>query len=129
MSNLAAHKTLPLSRIFLILAAIPLIYLLVDFGQQVGASQQQREELKALEEQIALAKEEHLQLEKLLDYARTDAAAEAWARENGMAKPGEVPVVIVAPDAKPTPRLQEHPLTAAPDSPRDAWWDLFFDQR
>jgi cell division protein FtsB len=127
MTNRSAHKTLPFGQILIIMAVIAAIYLLVDFGQQVQVSNARREELETLRQQIAVAEEAQANLEKQLEYVRSEEAVEAWARENGLATPGEVPVVVVAPPGDASPQSEESSERAlGPSSFRETWWDLFF---
>ena len=130
MTNRLAHKTLPFAQILLVMAVIVAIYLLVDFGRQVQMSYERREELEGLQQQIALAEEEQARLEKELEYAQSDEAVDEWARLNGLAKPGEVPIVVVAPPGDTSPKASESPeemLDA--DAFREMWWNLFFGNR
>ena len=127
MTNRSAHKTLPFGQILIIMAVIAAIYLLVGFGQQIQVSNERREELETLRQQIAVAEEAQAKLEKQLEYVQSEEAVEAWARENGFAKPGEVPVVVVAPPGDASPQSDEgSEMIPGPSSFREAWWSLFF---
>lgn len=124
------RRTSLLSQLLLLLMGILLLYLVVDFGRQVIASYQRQEELQQVERDIAAAQEETQRLEARLNYARSAQAAEAWAREQGWARQGEVPVVIIAPPASLVPEAaQEGQENPASLSPREAWWELFFGER
>jgi cell division protein FtsB len=116
-----------LSNVLLILMGAVLLYLGLNFVGQVSVSHQRKEELQQLENQIAAAREAKAALEARLEYARSDAAVEEWARENGLTRPDEVPVVVVAPTVDTTAGKEENPPQDAKfDSPREAWWELFF---
>jgi hypothetical protein len=119
-----------LSWILLIPVALLILYLVVDFGQQVVIYHQQRQELRRIDEQILLAQEKRAVLEADLLYALSDDAAEKWAREQGWAGPDEVLVVLVGPDmmSSDTQGRGVQPL-AGPATPKEAWWDLFFAER
>jgi cell division protein FtsB len=130
MTNRLAHKSLPLGQILIIMAVVVAIYLLVDFGQQVQVSNERREELASIQQQIAAAEEQQARLEEQLVYVQSGEVVEAWARQNGFAKPGEVPVVVVAPPgdgAVQTEEDSEGPVR--PGSFRETWWNLFFGSR
>ena len=109
----------------LILMATVLLYLVANFGRQVAVSYQQRQELAQIQEKVRLAEEQNQQLHDYLNYANSDQAAEAWAREQGWAKAGEVPVIVVAPSAAEAPKIETLPQES-PASYRQAWWELFF---
>jgi cell division protein FtsL len=119
-----------LYNVLLILMAAVLLYLGLSFIGQVSVSRQRKEELRQLEDEIAAAREAKAALEARQDYAWSDAAVEKWARENGMTRPDEVPVVVVAPPAAQTAGRTQNPSPDTRfDSPREAWWDLFFGRR
>jgi cell division protein FtsB len=122
------HRTPFISQLLLILMGTILLYLVVNFGRQVAVSYQQGQELAQIQEKVKLAKEQNQQLYDYLDYANSDSAAEAWAREQGWAKAGEVPVIVVAPSAAEAPTI-ESPPQESPASYRQAWWELFFGTR
>jgi cell division protein FtsB len=115
------------SHILLLLMGVLIVYLMVDFGREVVVRNQRREDLGQVEQLIQEVQARNSALEKLVQYNLSPAAAEAWGREQGLAMPGEVPVVIVAPQSEASPTVPQ----AAVDNPaqvtnRDAWWALFF---
>ena len=90
-------------------------------------SNQRRAELESLRQQIAAAEEQQTRLKEQLEYVQSGEAVDAWARQNGFAKPGEVPVVVVAPPGDASPRADEgSEEPVAPSSFRETWWNLFF---
>ena len=115
-------------QLLLILMGTVLLYLVVNFGRQVAVSYQQGQELEQIQAKVSLAKEQNQVLHDYLAYAQSDSAAEAWARKQGWAKSGEVPVIVVAPSIMETPAL-ESPPQESPASSRQAWWELFFGTR
>jgi cell division protein FtsB len=130
MSNRKLRSVFPASQLVLILMAILVAYLAFDFGRQVISSQQVQKELHQIEGQIGATLEQQEGLKKQLEYSQSDAAAEAWARQQGWVKENEVPVVIVAPtsasgEVAPTGEGS----SSGSDSALDAWWDLFFGSR
>lgn len=122
-----ARRLLPFSHILLILMGILVLYLVVDFGRQVGLSHQRREELRQIEKRIEAANAETAELKRRLEFASSPQAAEAWARRNGLTRDDEVLVVFLGSleDSSPAEE-QELEAGMVQDSPRDAWWDLFF---
>jgi hypothetical protein len=114
--------------LLLVLMGTILLYLIVSFGRQVAVSYQRGQELDQIQEKVSLAEERNQVLHDYLEYAKSDSAAEAWARKQGWAKAGEVPVIVVAPSTVETPAF-ESPLQESPASYRQAWWELFFGTR
>jgi cell division protein FtsB len=129
MTNKVTRKTLPVSQALLILVGLFVLYMLLSFGRLVQVYQQQRHELQQTEQEILLAQQEQARLEEIRQYAQSDAAAEEWARSNGLAKSDEVPVVVIAPPARPSTPSNNNLEGANPSAPRDVWWDLFFGGR
>jgi hypothetical protein len=130
MTNRVARKSLPLGQLLIVIAVAVAIYLLVDFGQQVQVSNERREELERIQQKIAAAEEQQIRLEEELVYVQSGEIVEEWARQNGFAKPGEVPVVVVAPPGDSSPLTEqgsEDPTR--PSSIRETWWSLFFGNR
>jgi hypothetical protein len=126
MYDKIARRLLPIHQVLLIPVGLLLIYELVTFGQEIRLSQQRRQELQQIEQKITLAQQDQARLDQLHSYAQSDAAAEEWARENGMAMTGEVPVILLAPSVEPTQQSNQEPPSTGPDMPRDQWWDLLF---
>jgi hypothetical protein len=115
-------------QLLLIMMGTILLYLVVNFGRQVAVSYQRGHELDQIQEKVSLAEERNQELHNYLEYAKSDSAAEAWARKQGWAKAGEVPVIVVAPSTIETPVLESSPQES-PASYRQAWWELFFGTR
>jgi type II secretory pathway pseudopilin PulG len=118
------------NQILLILIGTLLLYLVVNFGRQVAVSYQRHQELGQVQSQISAAQSRTQELQEYLDYALSDGAAEAWARQQGWAKPGEVPVLIVASSTGGSSATQTQPAQAdSPASYQQSWWELFFGTR
>jgi cell division protein FtsB len=125
-----SHRALPINQVLLLLIGLLLAYLVVDFGWQVVSSYQRQEELGRIERAIESAQDETRQLEARLNYAESAQAADAWAREQGWAKPDEVPVLVIAPSAGSSSTTDGSAQTNSDlFSHREAWWDLFFGER
>ncbi len=130
MTAFKEPKASIISQIALLLMAILFMYLIVDFGRQVGVSRQRQEELRLLETEIQAEKAQIGNLEGELDFASSPEAVEAWARRRGMTRPGERLVVFFG-GSLGEPSVVEQPATGLPglDSPREEWLDLFFGTR
>jgi len=122
------RRTPFISQLLLILMGTVLLYLVVNFGRQVAISYQRGQELQQIQEKVGLAEERNQELRDYQEHAKSDSATEAWARDQGWAKAGEVPVIIVAPSAAESPAI-ELPAQESPTSNRQAWWELFFGTR
>jgi cell division protein FtsL len=130
MTEGKARRALSLRLILTVLMGTVILYLGVGFVRQTGVSHQRQEELRRIEREIAAAQQENAGLEERLTYIQSTEAAEEWARTNGWAKQDEVSVVVVAPAGEPS-HDDELGLAqeAKPRSNREAWWDLFFEER
>jgi cell division protein FtsL len=130
MTDRQVRSALP-SRLFLFaLLAGGLFYLGLSFVQQASVNRQRRLELNHIEQEIIAAQEELAQAEAELERTQSPQAAEAWARQNGWARPDEGLVVMVPPSAEGSPDAEGGAGEGAgPTSPRDAWWELFFGSR
>jgi type II secretory pathway pseudopilin PulG len=130
MTDGKVRNSLSLVRILLILMGILVLYLVASFVRQVAVSRQRQDELLELEQAIAAGQEETSRLEQDLVYARSAAAVEEWARVNNWTRPDEVSVVVVAPSASASVgREGGSGGGGGPDTPREAWWELFFGTR
>jgi hypothetical protein len=115
------------NQILLILIGTLLLYLVVNFGRQVAVSYQRHQELGLVQSQVSVAQSRTQELQEYLDYALSDGAAEAWARQQGWAKPGEVPVLIVSPSTAQPAVTQDQPIQPESSaSYQESWWELFF---
>jgi len=124
------YKLIPLNQILLILMGILVVYLMVDFGRQMGVSRQRREELDQIEQKIDMTLAERGDLENQLGGATSPEAVEAWARRNGLTRENEVLVVFLGGPTGPTTSGDESSSRAdSGQSPRDAWLALFFGRR
>lgn len=121
------RNLLPIRSILFVLMILVIGYLGFGFARQAVASQQRRQALRQIEQQVAVAQKEAVWLEERLGYMQSPEAAEEWARENGWVKEEEVAVVLVAPDTVkapvPGPGIRDQAYAAG--SNREAWWDLF----
>jgi cell division protein FtsB len=104
-------------RRILIVAAV---FIIAYFGVAIAGNAVQRYELdqeqRQLEQEITELERQHQRLEALRSYMLTDEFIERTAREQGLARPGDTSVIIVAP----TPAPGEQPRPGAP------WWERYF---
>jgi hypothetical protein len=127
MTDRKARRAWSLRHLLLIMMGAMILYLGAGFAQKVGLSLERRDDLRLLEGQIAQAKQQEAALSAELEYMRSSAAAEAWARENGWAREDEVAVVLVAPPSSdPLSSREGMRASLEPASIRQQWWELFF---
>jgi hypothetical protein len=127
MINGGLRKAVPYRLILSVLMGVVILYLVGNFVVQAGVRLDLRDKLHRIEQEIAATEKANSELESRLDYMSSDDAAEAWARENGWAKPDEVLVVVLAPEGEAVPSAGSSPAEkAGPATSRDSWWDLFF---
>jgi len=130
MTEGRARRVFSFRLILTIVVGTVILYLGYGFVRQTGVSHQRREELRQIERDIAVAQQENARLEERLTYVESTEAAEEWARTNGWAKEDEVSVVVVAPSGELADDKGPEPAQGVePRSNREAWWDLFFEER
>lgn len=126
----------PLALRFAAVLVVPLLlYALVATGQRALDNYRLNRETEALQAEVVGLRAENIQLQQDIEQARTDTAIETIAREQlGLIKPGDRPVVVVAPSAQPaaaSTRAEGTGPSAAP-APAPAppvwrqWWDYLF---
>jgi cell division protein FtsB len=109
----------------ILLMVVPLA---ISFNARVAAIRQMRQDEARLKQAVAAEEARHADLQSMLGYVTSDRYVEHWARVDArMAKPGEVPVIPVAPsDLQSSPTV---PATVnAPASIFEEWWAVFFDE-
>jgi cell division protein FtsB len=101
------------------------ILLAVQFGRQVYANWEIGQQAAAIEAQIAAVEAENAQLQRELEYLRSDAYVSAEARRlANLGLPGEQ-VLIIPPGAE-QPLPEELAALEAPKPMLEQWLDLFF---
>ena len=112
-------------RFWLLVLVIFAIPLLADFNARLGYIRQMTAEAAALQAKIDVETARHAALLSLRDYAQSNEFVEHWARQAGLARPGETVI-------KPSPVGSAPPITnttAAPalvaSDPRSEWVVLF----
>ena len=115
------------NQLLLILLAALLVYLVVSFARQVGASQQRRRELQDVQSAIDAVEQDNEELAQYLEHTQSDAAVEKWMRTHGAARDDQVLVVPVGWGEMQVQGEREDSETGAVQTPsRSSWWDLFF---
>lgn len=120
---------LPASRgglAWMVVVVIIGILLAVQFGRQVYANWEIGQRADAIEAEIRAVAAENLELQRELDYLRSDAYVSAEARRlANLGAPGEQ-VLIIPPGAE-QPLPEELAASFAPPKPLlEQWLDLFF---
>ena len=120
-------KILKDKRVILVVMAIILVLLLVDFNQRMVLLTRLRRQERQLTERYAQLESTRLALETELIYAQSDEAVERWAREDAMMiQEGDIPIVLLPPsETRPTPS-QPEPLMIEQISRWEVWRELFF---
>ena len=115
-----------------IIVLTAVIFLIIDFSRRTTTGyyvSQAEKDLKAgIEAELALNKE----LVARRDEVRSDPYVERWAREEAhMVRPGDRPLILLAPDAvedKPDAPQAQTALPPEPSRPNwHQWWSLFLD--
>lgn len=120
------------------LASLALIALLlimtggmaVNLVNQLVIARHLERELAAAHDQVANLQATTQVLAAQLEYERSDAAAEAWARDLGLVREGDVVIVPErVPEIAPTtvPAVAPSPVPLPPPPPNwQRWWQAFF---
>jgi hypothetical protein len=113
-------------RNLVVVAVIAVVLLTLDFSNRMSDTIRLSGERDVLRTEVAELTVTVVHLETKLAYATSDQAVRDWARLNGMAQEGDVPVVP-EPAAGPTPAPVELPVpTPQPVTNLDVWLALFF---
>ena len=106
------------------LITLPLaLVLLWGLGQQLLLAHRMRVEERRLEALVAQAQARHDELLARLDYVRSDEYVEHWARaEAGMARPGEVAVVLLNEGQRAGVSATPTPMPTAESPESRPWW-------
>ena len=120
-------KILKDKRVLLVVMAVVLVVLLVDFNQRMALTTRLRRQEKELTERYAQLESTRMALETELIYAQSDEAVERWAREDAMMiQPGDVPIILLPPSAPvPTQSIAE-PVIIDEIKKWEIWQALFF---
>lgn len=128
--------TLFYAKVFPVLAAAGVLFVLFIIGGKAVEGYQLRQEAKALQQHIDQLQKDNRQLSQKLDYYKSDQYIEKVAREElGLVRPGDVPVIVVSPDSTSQPSLEAPTPTpaatpAGPPAPTwQRWLSVFVDRQ
>ncbi len=115
--------------IIIALLLLGLVAFIFKYNDRINRKDAYLNNIAILESDIALFEAQKLQLESELEFAKSDAAVEAWAGGTArMAKPGEK-LIIPIPSGEP---VVAQPITepvAEPVEPNyESWLDLFLNR-
>ena len=107
------------------------LFLIVDLGRRTTAGYYVSQAEKDLKAQIRAELALKQKLMERLEYVKTDAFVEQWAREQArMVRPGDRPLILVTPVASLAAPLAAQPSNDAPSTDPvpnwHHWWRLFF---
>ena len=107
------------------------LFLIVDLGRRTTAGYYVSQAEKNLKTEIRAELALKQELIERLEYVKTDAFVEQWAREQArMVRPGDRPLIIVTPAAPSgEPFVVQPPNAASSTEPVPNWhhwWRLFF---
>jgi cell division protein FtsB len=109
-----------------VLVLVVMIVAALNFNARLTTLQQMRDEETRLKRAVSAEQARRSDLQSLRSYVASDAYVEHWARvEAKMIKPGEVVIVLVAPNVAPA----NPTMPAAVQMPKtilEEWWSLFF---
>jgi len=109
------------------------LMLAINFSGRIGADRELQDVLTAVEREIELLEREQFTLERQLEFVRSDAYVERWARSEGrMVRSGETIVkpIPATSFSAPVRRVSDDvPLRTSEPQPQNwqLWWSLFFD--
>jgi cell division protein FtsB len=105
------------------------VFILLQTAQRALEGYQMTRQVEVVRREVAELRQQNLELQGRIARQRSDAAVERVAREElNLVKPGDVPVIIVAPTPAPTPPRAVRP-TPTPDVPiARQWLRLFVDE-
>ena len=120
-------KLLKDKRIIVIVLAIILVFLLLDFNQRMILLTKLRGQEKEIQQEYEQLEATRNSLKTEIAYANSDDAVEKWAREEaGMIQEGDVPIVLLPPSnpiATATPAAE---VTVDEIEKWEIWQELFF---
>lgn len=120
-------KILKDKRVILVVLAVVLFLLLVDFNQRMVLLTRLRGQEKHLTERYAQLESTRMALETELIYVQSDEAVARWAREQAMMiQEGDTPIILLPP-ADPVPTQSAlQPVIFEQVKKWEIWQELFF---
>ena len=120
-------KLLKDKRIIVIVLAIILVFLLLDFNQRMVLLTKLRGQEKELQQEYEQLEATRNSLKTEIAYANSDDAVEKWAREEaGMIQYGDVPIVLLPPSNPIPTETPETKVTVDEVANWEIWQGLFF---
>ncbi len=103
--------------------------ILIATAQRAVESYQMSLQVEAVRKEVVDLRQQNVELQASIARRRSDAAVEKVAREElNLVRPGDVPVIVIAPTAQPTPVATPRPTpTPAVSIPRQ-WLRHFLDE-
>jgi cell division protein FtsB len=118
-----------LTRLAVLVLGLMVLYFLVGSAMRLADNQKQVRRYQAAQAELRVQEARNEVLRENLEYIQSQAAVVEWARQLGLARANEVPVILIEP---PEPAAAEGDDLAgvggggaAEDAP-DSWWDLIF---
>jgi len=120
-------KLLKDKRIIVIVLAVILVFLLLDFNQRMVLLTKLRGQEKELQQEYEQLEATRNSLKTEIAYANSDDAVEKWAREEaGMIQEGDVPIVLLPP-SNPIPTATPAAEGTIDEIEKwEIWQELFF---
>jgi cell division protein FtsB len=132
-SNRSTGQLSGVQVMFAITLAVGLL-LAINFSSRIAAGKPLLDAYDKVNAEIQALRLEQATLSAELEYVKSEAYIERWARDNGkMVRPGErlivpVPAGTVAPTASPVVNVEQQFESGIPTAePWQVWWGLFFD--
>ncbi len=120
-------KILKDKRIIVVVLAIILVLLLMDFNQRMVLLTRLRGQERTLTQRYADLQATRTALEVELDYTSSDEAVERWAREEaGMIQEGDIPIVLLPPSTPVTQETAPQEVIIEEVTRWQIWQELFF---
>jgi cell division protein FtsB len=120
-------KILKDKRVILVVIAVILVLLLMDFNQRMGLLTRLRRQEKELSQRYAQLESTRMALEAELIYASSDEAVERWAREEAaMIQEGDIPIVLLPPSQPVSTPAAQQPVIIEQIKRWEIWQQLFF---
>jgi hypothetical protein len=113
-------------RFWLLVVVVFAIPLLADFNTRLVYVRQMTAESAGLMQQINQEKTLQVELLALRDYVQSNNFVEHWARQAGLARPGETVIKPSPVESAPAITRTVSLPTPVPNEPRQEWVALFF---
>jgi hypothetical protein len=113
-------------RFWLLVVVVFAIPLLADFNTRLVYVRQMTAESAGLVQQINQEKTLQTELLALRDYVQSNDFVEHWARQAGLARPGETVIKPSPVESAPAITRTVSLPTPVPNEPRQEWVTLFF---